>query len=70
MKDILNIIATNIKRERLAKNLSQEGLADISQFHRTYIGMIERSERNITIINLQKIANALGMEVYDLLKEN
>lgn len=64
---ILDIIAQNIRRERKKQKLSQEELAELADCHRTYIGMIERSEINITIINLTKIAKALKLHVKDLL---
>lgn len=54
---------------RLAKNLSQEELADDCGLHRTYIGSVERGERNISIDNMERIAAALGVELRDLLKK-
>ena len=48
-----------IRCERLKQNLSQEALADLAGVHRTYIGMIERAEKNITLLNIAKLANAL-----------
>lgn len=47
--------------------MSQEELADRAGVHRTYIGMIERAEKNITLINIEKIANALEISVSELL---
>ena len=60
----------NIRKERLKKGLSQEDFAEVSDFHRTYIGMLERAERNITLSNLEKIAKALDIEIAELLKPN
>lgn len=66
---------TNI-RERLAKNirlyrnkmgLSQEELAERSGLHRTYIGSVERAERNVTIESMAKIAKGLKVSIKDLL---
>jgi transcriptional regulator with XRE-family HTH domain len=54
---------------RLAKKLSQEELADACGLHRTYIGSVERGERNISIDNMERIAVALGAELRDLLKK-
>ena len=64
---ILLKLAERIKKERQKRNLSQENFAELVGFHRTYIGMLERAERNITLTNLFKIANALNIELKDLL---
>ena len=47
-------------------NLSQEQLADMAGVHRTYIGMVERAEKNITLRNIKKIAKALDVNIKDL----
>jgi transcriptional regulator with XRE-family HTH domain len=52
----------------LEKGLSQEALADLAGLHRTYIGSIERGERNISIDNIERLANALDCKVTELLK--
>ena len=57
-----------VRELRVSKNLSQEQLADLANVHRTYIGMIERAEKNITLVNMEKIANALEVKIEDLLK--
>lgn len=61
------IIASNMRSRRLALGWSQEELADICGYHRTYIGAIERGERNITILTLEFIATALKIDVIELL---
>jgi transcriptional regulator with XRE-family HTH domain len=61
------IIAENIKRLRLARDISQEELAEVSGYHRTYVGMIERGERNISIATLEALAGSLGVEPHELL---
>lgn len=61
-------LANNLRDQRAKRSLSQDELADICDLHRTYIGGIERCERNITISTLEKIANALEIEALDLLK--
>jgi transcriptional regulator with XRE-family HTH domain len=61
------IIAANIKRLRRGKGLSQEELAHICGYHRTYVGMVERGERNISIATLEALAGALGVEPHRLL---
>lgn len=63
------ILAENMRRERLKRGLSQEALADACGLHRTYIGSVERRERNISIDNVQRIAEALEMAPVDLLQE-
>ena len=62
-----NIIAENIKKYREIQRLSQEAFADLVGFHRTYIGSIERCERNLTLGTLTTIANYMKITVPDLL---
>ena len=66
--NVLVQFGKRVREERLKKGLSQEGLAELAEVHRTYIGMIERAEKNITLLNIEKIANALSIEIHDLLK--
>ena len=61
--------AENMRITRLAMRISQEELADRCELHRTYIGSVERGERNISINNMEAIAKALGCELIDLLAE-
>ena len=63
------IFAKNIRRERAKRGLSQEGLAAACGLHRTYIGSVERCERNISIDNIERIAAALEVSPVDLLRE-
>ncbi|MEY3221379.1 MAG: helix-turn-helix domain-containing protein [Cuspidothrix sp.] len=65
-ESILQKFGCRVREERLKKNLSQEELAERAGVHRTYIGMIERAEKNITLINVQKIALALEIQISDL----
>jgi len=58
-----------VRNERLRQSLSQEQLAAKAGLHRTYIGMIERGEKNITLQNIGKIAVALNMKLSDILKD-
>ena len=67
-KKILIQFGENVRRIRIDKKISQEDLADLADLHRTYIGMIERAERNITLINIEKIAKALGVDLINLLE--
>jgi transcriptional regulator with XRE-family HTH domain len=62
------IFAKNLRKLRQSRSLSQEKLAELSGLHRTYIGSVERGERNISIDNMERIAMALHVEIPDLLK--
>lgn len=63
-------LARNLRRLRANRGLSQEGLADLAGLHRTYVGSVERSERNISLDNIDKLATALGVDVPHLLTEH
>lgn len=65
-KQILTQFGKKVREERMKKGLSQEELGERAKVHRTYIGMIERAEKNITLTNMEKIARALGKRVNDL----
>lgn len=65
-KRILIVIGENIRKYRLEKGWSQEDLAFECELHRTYIGAVERGEKNITILNLIKIKEKLGVDIGDL----
>ncbi len=52
-----------VRRLRLSKKLSQEELADRAEIHRTYIGDVERGTRNIALVNMTRIARALGVSL-------
>jgi transcriptional regulator with XRE-family HTH domain len=65
--NILELIGKNIKFYRNRAGISQESLAELSGLHRTYIGAVERGERNISAINIFKIAAALDIEPHILL---
>jgi transcriptional regulator with XRE-family HTH domain len=67
-KDILVKFGEKVREIRKEKRLSQEELSFKADLHRTYIGMIERAEKNITLVNIEKIAVALDVSVSDLLK--
>jgi transcriptional regulator with XRE-family HTH domain len=57
-----------VRELRSAKGLSQEALALACDLDRTYIGGIERGERNVSLVNIQRIADALGVGVRELFK--
>lgn len=67
--DILKILGNNIRTQRNKIDLSQEALAEKSNLHRTYIGAVERGEKNVSFKNLFKIAKALNVTVSDLTKK-
>lgn len=67
--DILEVFGGNVKRYREALGLSQETFAEKCGLHRTYISAVERQRRNISLGNVQKIAEALGVEPYLLFME-
>jgi transcriptional regulator with XRE-family HTH domain len=69
-ENILIIFGERVREIRKEKGLSQEELAHKADLHRTYIGMIERAEKNITLLNIEKIANALEVNIKELLREN
>lgn len=66
-QSLIGTLAENIRRLRHEQNLSQEELADICGLHRTYVGSVERAERNVTLSSLELLAKALGVSVVDLL---
>ena len=68
-KTVIQIVARNVRIERVRLGLSQDELAFRSGLHRTYIGGIERGERNITLVSLEKVALALNLNPMELLDE-
>ena len=59
-------LGLKIRIERQKQKISQEKLAEISNLNRNFIGMIERGETNVTVKNLENIANALGLPIQEL----
>ena len=68
--DIVKIFGQNVKKYRQELKISQEELADRSNLHRTYISAIECFRRSIALENIQRIADALGIETYKLFLED
>ena len=64
-----HILAKNLREHRKKKGISQEDLAEVSGLHRTYIGSVERSERNVTLSTLHSLAAALKVSPNELLIE-
>ncbi|MBN4079517.1 helix-turn-helix transcriptional regulator [Beggiatoa alba] len=67
---ITHTFGQRVRRYRKLRKLSQEDLAALCKLHRTYIGSVERGERNITLINAEKIAAALDEPLVSFLMEN
>jgi len=68
MAQIIKEIGLRIRKYRLKKGLTQEELAFEANLHRAYVGQIERGEKNIGVLNLQKIAKALEIKMSKLLE--
>ncbi len=66
---ILILFGRNVQKHRKRQKLSQENLAELAGVHRTYIGMVERAEKNITLCNMEKIADALKISISELLTD-
>ncbi len=62
-------IAANVRRLRMERGLSQEGMAELADFHRTYVSQLERCVTNISIDGLERLAMALGVDVTELLED-
>jgi transcriptional regulator with XRE-family HTH domain len=67
-ENILIQFGSRLKKLRLEKKLTQEQFANNCGLHKNYIGMVERGERNPSLINIEIIANALGISISDLMK--
>jgi transcriptional regulator with XRE-family HTH domain len=65
--DVRERVGLNLQRLRRQKGLSQEELADLANIHQTYLSGVERGKRNPTVTVLQRIAEALGADIEDLL---
>ena len=68
--NLIHIFATNVRKYRTEKGISQETLAELAGLHRTYISAVERERRNISLDNIENIANALDIDAYLLLKKD
>jgi len=64
---ILLKFGRKIRFERERRELSQEKLAELAGVHRTYVGMIERGEKNITLLNIEKFASALDLSLKQIM---
>lgn len=64
--DIVKVFGTNLRKYRNELGVSQEKFAEMCGLHRTYISDVERFQRSIALDNVQKIADALGIDTYKL----
>jgi len=69
-KPLRLVFADNLRRYREAAGVSQEALADLAGLHRTYVGSVERGERNLSIDNIEKLAHALRRAPSSLLEDD
>ena len=67
-REVLIKFGNKVREQRLLLGLSQEELASRAGVHRTYVGMIERAEKNITLTNVEKIAKALKLSIDEITK--
>lgn len=67
-RQLRTTLSANIRKLRAARGWSQEELADNTGLHRTYIGSVERCERNVSIDNIEKLAVALGVTASELMR--
>lgn len=68
--DIIKVFSSNLRKYRTALGISQEAFAEKAGLHRTYISAVERGKRSISLDNIQKISDALGIETYLLFLDN
>jgi len=68
--NIIEVFGSNLRKHRTARGLSQEKFAELCGLHRTYISDIECFQRNVGLENVQRIADALEIDAYILLKED
>ncbi len=69
-KEELGQFGENLRHRRMASGLSQERLAELAGMHRTYVGGIERGERNVALLNIIKLARALKIPIAELFRGN
>lgn len=64
--DLQRTVGANLRAYRLSQDLSQEAFAEVLGVHRTYMGGVERGERNLTLQSLERIAQTIGVEAEEL----
>jgi transcriptional regulator with XRE-family HTH domain len=68
MQDLQRRLGERVRKLRLKRGWSQEGFADACGLHRTYVGSVERGERNITLSSLHTLARTLGITLSEMLR--
>lgn len=68
-KALLRTFGAAVRQRRQASGLSQEDLAERADLHRTYVGGLERGERNVGLLNVARLAKALGVTVAELVED-
>jgi transcriptional regulator with XRE-family HTH domain len=68
--ELLEALSKNVRRLRKERSMTQESLGEACDFHPTFISLVERRQRNVTISTLEIIASALEVNTYELLKDN
>jgi transcriptional regulator with XRE-family HTH domain len=66
--ELQRVLGRNVRRYREARGLSQEAFADLLGYHRTYMGGLERGERNLTLQSVEKLARQIEMDPLELLR--
>ena len=69
MQDVQVRFGARLRRIRRKKGISQEKLADLAGLHRTYVSSIERGERNVSLVNIERLAIALGTTMAELMPD-
>ena len=67
MADTLARFGQKLRAIRQTQSISQEKLAELAGLHRTYVSSVERGERNISLLNIERLAKALGVEMAELM---
>jgi ribosome-binding protein aMBF1 (putative translation factor) len=67
---LISVIAANLRRVRKENGMSQEALAQLAGLHRTYVGSVERGERNVSAESIERLAKALGIEETELTRRD
>lgn len=68
--ELQRVLGRNLRRYREAREISQEDFAEVCCVHRTYIGGIERGERNLTLKSVERLASTIGADPVELLRDD